>query len=136
MCGGLGGPAPRRESVSNTLATPHNSALRRPGTRTADVPVPGRARRPTAQHHNQHRTTTAVWPTPHLPHHRPLLLAAVLGWWWWWWWYLAGITNRHFPCYTNWPCGPMDKASDYESGDCRFESCQGQTLFGKYYTEL
>ena len=25
-----------------------------------------------------------------------------------------------------WPCGPTDKASDYESGDCRFESCQGQ----------
>ena len=24
------------------------------------------------------------------------------------------------------PCGPTDKASDYESGDCRFESCQGQ----------
>ena len=23
-------------------------------------------------------------------------------------------------------CGPMDKASDYESGDCRFESCQDQ----------
>ena len=27
-----------------------------------------------------------------------------------------------------WPCGPTDKASDYESGDCRFESCQGQTF--------
>ena len=26
----------------------------------------------------------------------------------------------------DWPCGPTDKASDYESGDCRFESCQGQ----------
>ena len=25
-----------------------------------------------------------------------------------------------------WPCGPMDKASDFESGDCRFESCQGR----------
>ena len=25
-------------------------------------------------------------------------------------------------------CGPMDKASDYESGDCRFESCQDQNL--------
>ena len=23
-------------------------------------------------------------------------------------------------------CGPMDKASDYKSGDCRFESCQDQ----------
>ena len=34
----------------------------------------------------------------------------------------------------DWPCGPTDKASDYESGDCRFESCQGQnfvqTTFG------
>ena len=26
------------------------------------------------------------------------------------------------------PCGPTDKASDYESGDCRFESCQGQSF--------
>ena len=26
-------------------------------------------------------------------------------------------------------CGPMDKASDYESGDCRFESCQDHKLF-------
>ena len=24
-----------------------------------------------------------------------------------------------------WPCGPTDKASDYESGDCGFESHQG-----------
>ena len=29
-------------------------------------------------------------------------------------------------CIHDWPCGPTDKASDYESGDCRFESCQGQ----------
>ena len=27
-----------------------------------------------------------------------------------------------------WPCGPMDKASDYESGDSRFESWQGRTF--------
>ena len=26
-------------------------------------------------------------------------------------------------------CGPTDKASDYESGDCRFESCQDHKLF-------
>ena len=26
-------------------------------------------------------------------------------------------------------CGPMDKASDYESGDCRFESCQDQHFY-------
>ena len=32
------------------------------------------------------------------------------------------VTARH------WPCGPTDKASDYESGDCRFESCQGQNF--------
>ena len=25
----------------------------------------------------------------------------------------------------------MDMASDYESGDCRFESCQDQTFFAK-----
>ena len=30
---------------------------------------------------------------------------------------------------TSWSCGQMDKASDYESGDCRFESCQDQHLF-------
>ena len=29
----------------------------------------------------------------------------------------------------SWPCGPTDKASDYESGDCRFESCQGQPFY-------
>ena len=27
-----------------------------------------------------------------------------------------------------WPCGPMDKASDYESGDSRFESWQGRNF--------
>ena len=34
---------------------------------------------------------------------------------------------------THWPCGPTDKASDYESGDCRFESCQGQKHFFNVY---
>jgi hypothetical protein len=29
----------------------------------------------------------------------------------------------------NWPCGPMDKALDYESRDCRFESCQGRFYY-------
>ena len=33
------------------------------------------------------------------------------------------------PFMGQWPCGPTDKASDYESGDCRFESCQGQYFF-------
>ena len=28
--------------------------------------------------------------------------------------------------FVNWPCGPMDKASDYGSGDSRFKSWQGQ----------
>ena len=28
--------------------------------------------------------------------------------------------------YINWPCGPMDKASDYGSGDSRFKSWQGR----------
>ena len=32
------------------------------------------------------------------------------------------VTAQH------WPCGPTDKASDYESGDCRFESCQDHKL--------
>ena len=27
---------------------------------------------------------------------------------------------------SRWPCGPMDKASDYGSGDSRFESWQGR----------
>jgi hypothetical protein len=27
------------------------------------------------------------------------------------------------------PCGLMDKASDFGSGDCRFESCLGQFIF-------
>ncbi len=29
----------------------------------------------------------------------------------------------------NWPCGLMDKAPDFGSGDCRFESCQGHIFF-------
>ena len=29
------------------------------------------------------------------------------------------------------PCGPMDKASDYESGDSRFESWQGRQILEK-----
>ena len=36
----------------------------------------------------------------------------------------------------NWLCGPMDKASDYESGDCRFESCQSQKLFLTIFCSL
>ena len=28
-----------------------------------------------------------------------------------------------------WPCGLMDKASDFESEDCRFDPCQGRFDF-------
>ena len=31
------------------------------------------------------------------------------------------------------PCGLMDKAPDFGSGDCRFESCHGRFLFGTGY---
>ena len=62
------------------------------------------------------------------------------GSWWahytchWEWYVLFFLTkpdahSRHFTCDLQRPCGPMDKASDYESGDCRFESCQGQIFF-------
>ena len=27
-----------------------------------------------------------------------------------------------------WPCGLMDKAPDFGSGDCRFESCHGRVI--------
>ena len=30
--------------------------------------------------------------------------------------------------FSYWPCGPMDKASVYGTGDCRFESYQGQLI--------
>jgi hypothetical protein len=33
---------------------------------------------------------------------------------------------RSDACTLYWPCGPMDKASVYGTGDCRFESYQGQ----------
>ena len=40
--------------------------------------------------------------------------------------------NKDKQSFHQWrSCGPMDKASDYESGDCRFESCQGQHFFHK-----
>ena len=51
--------------------------------------------------------------------------------------YVAGLFDRQrmstskqiWALVVSWPCGPTDKASDYESGDCRFESCQGQYFF-------
>ncbi len=39
------------------------------------------------------------------------------------------INSRKPELESNWPCGPMDKALDYESRDCRFESCQGRFYF-------
>ena len=35
-----------------------------------------------------------------------------------------------------WPSGPMDKASDYESGDSRFESWRGRLFFLKEKKEI
>ena len=32
------------------------------------------------------------------------------------------------PPENRWPCGATDKASDYESGDSRFESWQGRNI--------
>ena len=34
------------------------------------------------------------------------------------------------------PCGPMDKASDFGSEDCRFESCQGRFSFTRQAVAL
>ena len=31
-------------------------------------------------------------------------------------------------CFSRWPRGPMDKASDYVSGDSRFESWRGRSF--------
>ena len=37
------------------------------------------------------------------------------------------IPSAHLPSSAcMWPRGPMDKASAYGAGDCRFESCRGQ----------
>ena len=43
-------------------------------------------------------------------------------------WFARGSKeNKDKQSFHQWrSCGPMDKASDYESGDCRFEACQGQ----------
>ena len=48
----------------------------------------------------------------------------------------AGSGSRVVLNSTNWPCGPTDKASDYESGDCRFESCQGQLFKNIFPSQL
>ena len=42
---------------------------------------------------------------------------------------LISINYKIFHSFVVWrPCGPMDKASDYESGDSRFESWQGRAI--------
>ena len=42
---------------------------------------------------------------------------------------LISINYKIFTKFVVWrPCGPMDKASDYESGDSRFESWQGRAI--------
>ena len=35
-----------------------------------------------------------------------------------------------------WPCGLTDKASDFGSEDCRFESCHGQLAFFFFYFDF
>ena len=35
-----------------------------------------------------------------------------------------------------WVCGAMDNASDYESGDCRFDSCQTRIFWPSFVFEL
>ena len=44
-------------------------------------------------------------------------------------WFPAPIAPKLVPnAHTRRPRGPMDKASAYGAGDCRFESCRGQGL--------
>ena len=40
------------------------------------------------------------------------------------------ITEGTLAKMFNWPRGPMDKASAYGAGDCRFESCRGHLCCG------
>ena len=35
--------------------------------------------------------------------------------------------------FIDWPCGLMDKAPDFGSGDCRFESCHGRTFYHSHF---
>ena len=54
----------------------------------------------------------------------------MVGGWQWWWISRVSLTggennmNQSFINLVR-PRGPMVKAPDYESGDCRFESCRG-----------
>ena len=45
------------------------------------------------------------------------------------WLPLAFCVNLEIGLSCNWPRGPMDKASAYGAGDCRFESCRGHFWF-------
>ena len=38
------------------------------------------------------------------------------------------IIEEILHCLEDRPRGPMDKAPDFESGDCRFESCHGRSI--------
>ena len=44
-------------------------------------------------------------------------------------WNPARLIQNMAPFYTRRPCGLMDKAPDFGSGDCRFESCHGRLIF-------
>ena len=43
----------------------------------------------------------------------------------WWPWLVSPTRWTPCRCQCIWPRGPMDKASAYGAGDCRFESCRG-----------
>ena len=38
------------------------------------------------------------------------------------------LTSVLYSLDYGWPCGLMDKASVYDTGDCRFDSCQGRSF--------
>ena len=44
------------------------------------------------------------------------------------WSHTIGCDKGVGAAIVNWPRGPMDKASAYGAGDCRFESCRGHFL--------
>ena len=41
---------------------------------------------------------------------------------------MSDFTDARFQNTIQWPRGPMDKASAYGAGDCRFESCRGHCV--------
>ena len=40
-----------------------------------------------------------------------------------------GLIVEYFGRLRKWACGLMDKAPDFGSGDCRFESCHARAMF-------